>query len=288
MRAWSIGRWVSEWKATTRMKAPSSARMLSGTRSAMRSSTAGWARTMLSTAARLRRMVTRVAWSGGLDVGDEAGLEALTEPLLDRDERSRETVAREHELPPGLIQGVERVEELLLGAGLAGEELDVVDEQDVGVAVGVLEGVDRLGAQRADEVVGEGLGGGVADGGTTAVVQDVVADGMEEVGLAEAGRGVEEEGVVGLAGELGDGEGGGVGQAVALADDELLESVAGVELGRCAVGPEAPGSGLDGAALPRRRRRRGCGCPGSAARSARARVRSARRATSPWPGEPGA
>ena len=37
----------------------------------------------------------------------------------------------------GLVEGVEGVEELLLGPGLAREELDVVDEQDVGAAVSV-------------------------------------------------------------------------------------------------------------------------------------------------------
>ncbi len=121
------------------------------------------------------------------------------------------------------------MEELLLGLGLAGEELDVVDQQHVGVAVGVLEAVDRAGAERGDEVVGERLGGRVADGGAAAEGEHVVADRVQEVGLAEPRRGVEEERVVGLARKLGDGEGGRVGEAVAVADDELLEAVAGVE-----------------------------------------------------------
>ena len=46
------------------------------------------------------------------------------------------------------------------------------------------------------------------------------------MGLAEPGRAVDEERVVGLAGLLGDGERGGVGEAVAVADHELLEGVA--------------------------------------------------------------
>ena len=54
---------------------------------------------------------------------------------------------------------------------------------------------------------------------------------MQQVGLADAGRAVEEERVVGLAGQLGDGERGGVGEAVRVADDELLEGVLRVEAG---------------------------------------------------------
>src|SRR5207249_4925351 len=58
---------------------------------------------------------------------------------------------------------------------------------------------------------------------------DVGGDRAEKVGLTEARRPVEEEGVVGLAGELGDGEGGGVAEAVARADDEALERVEPIE-----------------------------------------------------------
>ena len=48
-------------------------------------------------------------------------------------------VGGEDELTSPLIEGVEGVEELLLGVLLALQELDVVDEQDVEVAVAALE-----------------------------------------------------------------------------------------------------------------------------------------------------
>ena len=72
----------------------------------------------------------------------------------------------------------------------------------------------------------------VAHAQAAAVRADVVADRVQEVGLAEAGRAVEEERVVGLAGQLGDRERGGVGEAVGVADDELVEGELRVELGR--------------------------------------------------------
>ena len=43
------------------------------------------------------------------------------------------------------------------------------------------------------------------------------------MGLADAGGPVDEERVVGVAGELGHGQRGGMGEAVGVADDELLE-----------------------------------------------------------------
>ncbi len=79
------------------------------------------------------------------------------------------------------------MEELLLGGGLALEELDVVDEQDVDVAVAGLEGLAARGLQRGDELVGERLGGRVADAEAGGVVAQVVGDRRQEVGLAEPG-----------------------------------------------------------------------------------------------------
>src|ERR1700722_18096088 len=80
------------------------------------------------------------------------------------------------------------------------------------------------------------------------------------MGLAESRWRVEEERVVGLTRELGDGERRGVGQPIPLADDELLEPVARVEAvgvpnrrraglgyarGRCAAEHDADGGPED-------------------------------------------
>ena len=93
-------------------------------------------------------------------------------------------------------------------------------------------------------MVGERLDGRVADDGAVAERQHVVADRVEQVGLAEARRGVQEQRVVGLPGKLGDRQRGGVGEAVAVADDELVEAVARVER----AGGEVEALGLRGRA----------------------------------------
>ena len=209
------------------------------TRSAIRSSAAGSsvADLVLLDALAQDRQPRRVV--GGADVGHESGLEALAQPLLELAEVARQAVRREHDLRAGLVQRVERVEELLLGAGLGLEELDVVDEQHVDAAVRGLEALDVMAVERAEEVVRERLGGRVAHGRAAAVRGDVVGDRVEQVGLAEAGRPADVQRVVGEAGHLGDGERGGVGEAVGVADDELLERVARVEASDR--GPARPG-----------------------------------------------
>ena len=107
---------------------------------------------------------------GRADVAHQAGLEALAQPVLERVHVARQAVGGQHELGAGLVQRVEGVEELLLGLGLALQELDVVDEQDVDAAVGGLERLHAAALERADEVVGERLDGRVAGGQPGAVL----------------------------------------------------------------------------------------------------------------------
>ena len=229
-----------------RISAPSSARMLESTRSAIRASaSASTPRDAVLEHALAQDRQAR-AEVGRLDVAHQAGLEALAQPVLERGHVARQPVGGQHELGAGRVQRVERVEELLLGLGLALEELDVVDEQDVDAAVGGLEGVDAVVVERADEVVGERLDRRVADGQPVAVGRDVVGDRVQEVRLAEPGRAADEQRVVGERRHLGDRQRGAVGEPVGVADHELVEREARVE---------GDVGGLPGSAHGRGRRR---------------------------------
>ena len=109
------GRPVSELKATTRISAPSSARTLLSTRSAITSSASSSAScdvVVLGALAQDRQARGEV---GRLDVGDEAGLEALAQAILERLQVVRRAVGGEHDLATAVVEGVEGVEELLLG-----------------------------------------------------------------------------------------------------------------------------------------------------------------------------
>ena len=126
-----------------RISAPSSARTLLWTRSAITSSacsSASWMSSCVGALAQDRQARGEV---GRLDVGDRPGGEALAQAVLERLQVVRGPVGGEHDLAAAVVQGVERVEELLLGPGLALEELDVVEQQHVDVAEA---GLEALGA----------------------------------------------------------------------------------------------------------------------------------------------
>ncbi|MPM16706.1 hypothetical protein SDC9_63087 [bioreactor metagenome] len=97
-----------------------------------------------------------------MHVGDQAGLEPRPQPRLERLEQLRRPVGGHHDLLLGVLQRVEGVEELLLGLDLALEELDVVDQQHVDLAVAAPELDGVVLRDRVDELVGELLGGDVA------------------------------------------------------------------------------------------------------------------------------
>ena len=82
-----------------------------------------------------RRTVRRVARFGG----STAIVRPHSKRSRRRDGEGRElagdAVGREDQLAARLVEGVEGVEELLFGGALALEELDVVDQQHVDVAV---------------------------------------------------------------------------------------------------------------------------------------------------------
>ena len=57
----------------------------------------------------------------------------------------------------------------------------------------------------------------------------MLADGMKQVCLAKAYTSVKEKRVIGFAGRLGDGERGGVGKVIVIADNKGFERVLGIK-----------------------------------------------------------
>ena len=128
---------------------------------AMNSSTSGGACSR-SCAAFLRRIAMRVSRSGGWTSVIRPHSKRVRSRSSSVVELLGRPVGGDDDLLAGVVQRVEGVEELLLRALLVLQELDVVDQQDVDVAVAPLERLRLVVAQAVDEVVGELLGAHVA------------------------------------------------------------------------------------------------------------------------------
>ena len=117
------------------------------------------------------------------------------------------------------------MEELLLDALFALDELDIVDEEHIGVPVAALEGNSAVITQGVDEVVGEFFGGDVLDPHTGKEALGVVAGRMQQVSFTETRFTPNEQRVVRPGRRLGDSQCSGVGESVGGADDERVEGV---------------------------------------------------------------
>ena len=122
------------------------------------------------------------------------------------------------------------MEKFLLGGFLAGDKLNIIHQEQVSFPVfaaefdvfavfdGVNQFIRKLVALDVDNV-GIGL-----------FPADAVGNGVEQMGFAHAGRAVDEQGVVHLSGGLGDGNGGGVGEAVRWAYHKIVKGELGIEV----------------------------------------------------------
>ena len=164
-----------------------------------------------------------------VDVGDQAPAEPGAHALLDAFQVRGALVGRDHDLAVLIDQGVEGVEELLLGRVAAADELEVVDHQHVDRAELLLEGHGVFRAQGTHELVHELLCGEIDDAPLRGARRDLPRDTVHQVSLAEPDRPVEEQRIERHRAGLGHAPGGGVGELVRFADHEVVEGEALVE-----------------------------------------------------------
>ena len=173
-------------------------------------------------------------------VADQAGFKAGAQPVGQLDHVAGRLVRGQHDLLVVGMQGVEGVEELLLGLLLAGDELDVVEQKQVGVAVFVAEFQVFALADGLDQLVRELLAGDIDDVDVGVPLLHLGGDGVEQVGLAQAGVAVEEERVIHVRRLLHHGQRRVVGDDVGGSDDEFFKGELGIELDEVIFGFAVP------------------------------------------------
>ena len=151
----------------------------------------------------------------------------------------RRPVGGKHNSLVGLIEGVEGVEKFLLSLDFLGQKLHIVYHQKVDMAVLLAKCLGGVVTDGVNQLVGEFFAGNVQYPLGGIIFQHLVADGVHEMGLAQAYAAVHEQGIVGLARLLGHGQGSCMGYAVEAAGNEVVKNVLGVQGGsiaRCYLG----------------------------------------------------
>src|SRR5712691_1152850 len=165
-----------------------------------------------------------------LDVRDQSPLKPRAKPLLDGIDVLRQAVRGDNDLLLLLVERVEGVKKFFLRPLFSGDELDIVDQQNVDRVETVAEADHAVEAQRIDHFDRELFRADVTEPHRRIAPLDGVTDGVHQMSLAHAHSAIQEQRVVGFGRLLGDGACRGMREFVGLADDEGVESVARVEL----------------------------------------------------------
>src|SRR3984885_13778668 len=129
---------------------------------------------------------------GQLNIGDQAPLEARAQALFDGGDFLGRAIGRDNDLFLLIVERIERVKELFLGAFAGGNELDVVHHQNVHIAETVAEGGHALEADGGNHFVGKFFGADVGKAHCRVSALERVADGLHQVRLAQPHTAVKE------------------------------------------------------------------------------------------------
>ena len=123
-----------------------------------------------------------------------------------------------------LIEGVERVEKFVLGLDFARNKLNIIHQHQVRFPVFGTEVPRFAGADGINKIVNKFIAFDVQNPAVGTILPDYMGNCIQQVGFSKTGVPVNKQGIVVLAGGVGDGASGGTGQTVGRTDDEGIES----------------------------------------------------------------
>ena len=83
------------------------------------------------------------------------------------------------------MQGIEGMEKFLLGRGLIAQGLDIINEEQIQIAVGLLEIIHVIETQVFQKVIDKGLRGHIFDTGMGIIHQNLISDGVKQMRFSQ-------------------------------------------------------------------------------------------------------
>ena len=131
-----------------------------------------------------------------LNVGGQAPFKTGAQTLFQALDLLCRAIRSNHDLTAVVVQCVESVEKLFLRTFFTGQELDIVDQQNVRLAVLLPELLRRGRLDGGDDLVGEHFTVHIHNVEIRVIFFDLHLDRIQQVGLAQTGRAIDEQRVV--------------------------------------------------------------------------------------------
>lgn len=131
-----------------------------------------------------------------LDIDGQAAFKAGNEAFFESADFAGWAVGGENDLLMSIIECIEGMEEDFLESFFSGEEVDIINQQDIDASEVVSEIRQGFAVECIDVEVAEFLAEEVFDFGAFFILADGLCDGLEQVCFSQAGGAVNKEGVV--------------------------------------------------------------------------------------------
>ena len=169
---------------------------------------------------------------GGLNVYEQTAFKAGAETVIQLQHIYGGTVGGDDYLMTGLVELIKGMEEFFLSCFLVGDELDIVNEEEIHISVFLAKLLGGALFYGADHFVGKIVALHIGYLGGRVIFVNGGANRQKEMCFSETGVSVYEKGVIGFAaGIFCSAQGGRVSVLIAFSYDKVIESVA-VHLGK--------------------------------------------------------
>ena len=128
-----------------------------------------------------------------LKFNSESTLKAADEPWLKLLDFMGRPITSQHELGPGIQKSTEGMEKLVLSSLFSREKLDIIDEHDIGRAVGLSKGIKIPLSDRIDKFIGKLLRRQENHFSFWLTDKQLLGNGRHQVSFAEARTTVDEK-----------------------------------------------------------------------------------------------
>src|SRR2546423_80581 len=161
------------------------------------------------------------------DVCYHSPLESANESSSQAGNFRRRAIAGQHDLPTCFIQSVKSVEKLFLGVFFSSlQEVNIIDKQQIGLAITAAKLCASPVENRADQLVHELLSSHISDASLWISQQCLVRNRLHEMGFPQTRVAVDKEGIVNLSWRLTYGVSRRRSELVGFPNDKQIKGVA--------------------------------------------------------------
>ena len=120
-----------------------------------------------------------------LDIGNKSAFKPATQPIFQGFDLTRRPVRAKDDLFLRAVQSIKGMEKFFLRAFFLGNKLNIIDEQNINIAVFISKFLVFIAADGIDQFIGESFTGDLEHFCFRIFIQDIMGNRMHQMGFAQ-------------------------------------------------------------------------------------------------------